>query len=103
MGYNPPRENLIGSWIGGQAQGVRAWATYWFDPRSKLQFNCRHQKVSREFIPDDGALTSESAAIGCIRLRSFRLGAARGLAVSRDSAQRFQKRDGCLGDYLRAA
>ncbi|MCU1301030.1 MAG: hypothetical protein JWQ87_1314 [Candidatus Sulfotelmatobacter sp.] len=49
--------NLIGSWIGRQGQGGQAWTTYWFNPRSKLQFNFRHQKVSREFIPEGGSLT----------------------------------------------
>jgi Capsule assembly protein Wzi/PAP2 superfamily len=49
--------NLIGSWIGRQGQGAEAWTTYWFSPRSKLQFNFRHQKVSRAFIPNGGTLT----------------------------------------------
>lgn len=49
--------NLIGSWIGRQGQGALASANYWFDARSKLQFNFRHQKVSREFIPEGGTLT----------------------------------------------
>jgi hypothetical protein len=49
--------NLIGSWIGRQGQGAQGWATYWFKPRDKLQFNFRHQKVSKQFIPDGGTLT----------------------------------------------
>ena len=49
--------NLIGSWIGRQGQGAQGWATYWFTPRTKLQFNFRHQKVSREFVPSGGTLT----------------------------------------------
>lgn len=48
---------LIGSWIGRQGQGALAWTNYWFSPKSKLQFSFRHQKVSREFIPDGGTLT----------------------------------------------
>jgi membrane-associated phospholipid phosphatase len=50
-------ENLIGSWIGRQGQGVQAWTTYWFSPKNKLQLHVRHEKVSREFIPDGGTLT----------------------------------------------
>jgi membrane-associated phospholipid phosphatase len=49
--------NLIGSWIGRQDQGAQAWATYWFTPRNKLQFNFRHQKASKQYIPQGGTLT----------------------------------------------
>jgi membrane-associated phospholipid phosphatase len=49
--------NLIGSWIGREGQGADAWATYWLGPKSKVQFNFRHQKVSAQFIPDGGTLT----------------------------------------------
>ena len=49
--------NLIGSWIGRQGQGADAWATYSFTPKNKVQFNFRHQKVSKAFIPDGGTLT----------------------------------------------
>ncbi|HYK49803.1 MAG TPA: capsule assembly Wzi family protein [Terriglobales bacterium] len=49
--------NLIGSWIGRQGQGAEAWANYWFSPKNKLRLHFRHQKVSREFIPDGGTLT----------------------------------------------
>jgi hypothetical protein len=47
--------NLIGSWIGRQGQGADAWTTYWINPKSKIQFNFRHQKVSKEFIMPVGA------------------------------------------------
>jgi capsule assembly protein Wzi/PAP2 superfamily protein len=49
--------NLIGSWIGREGQGAQAWTTYWFSPKNKLQLHFRHQKVSRQFIPDGGSLT----------------------------------------------
>jgi hypothetical protein len=49
--------NLIGSWIGRQGQGAQAWATYSFTPRSKLQFEYRHQKVSKQYIPAGGTLS----------------------------------------------
>jgi membrane-associated phospholipid phosphatase len=48
---------LLGSWIGREGQGAQAWSTYHFSPRSLLQFNFRHQKVSQEFIPGGGTLT----------------------------------------------
>lgn len=49
--------NLIGSWIGRQGQGAQAWATYWFTPRTKVQFDYRHQKVSRDFVPSGGTIS----------------------------------------------
>jgi hypothetical protein len=49
--------NLIGSWIGRDGQGAQAWANYWFTPRTKLQLNFRHQKVSQQFVPGGGSLT----------------------------------------------
>jgi len=47
---------LMGHWVGREGQGVQAWTTYWFTPRSKLQFSFRHLKVSNEFIPQGGTL-----------------------------------------------
>jgi membrane-associated phospholipid phosphatase len=61
--------NLIGSWIGRQGQGAQAWTNYWLTPKSKIQFNFRHQKVSQEFIPDGGSLTDFGVSVDC-RLRS---------------------------------
>jgi Capsule assembly protein Wzi/PAP2 superfamily len=55
-GYTNDR-NLIGSWIGRQGQGAQAWTNYWFSPRTRLQLNFRHQKVSQQFVPGGGTLT----------------------------------------------
>ena len=49
--------NLLGSWIGREGQGAQAWTNYWFTPRSRIQANFRHQKVSQEFLPGGGTLT----------------------------------------------
>jgi membrane-associated phospholipid phosphatase len=49
--------NLIGSWIGREGQGAQAWTNYWFTPRTRLQLNFRHQKVSQQFVPGGGSLT----------------------------------------------
>jgi hypothetical protein len=48
---------LIGSWIGRGGQGAQAWSNYWFNARSRLQLNFRHQTVSKDYIPGGGALT----------------------------------------------
>jgi hypothetical protein len=49
--------DLVGSWIGRGGQGAQAWSNYWFTPRTRLQANFRHQKVSGEFMPGGGSLT----------------------------------------------
>jgi membrane-associated phospholipid phosphatase len=49
--------NLLGNWVGRGGQGAQAWTTYWFNARSRLQFNFRHQKVSQQFVPQGGSLT----------------------------------------------
>ena len=55
-GYTNDRR-LLGSWVGREGQGAQTWATYHFSPRSLLQLNSRHQKVSQEFIPEGGTLS----------------------------------------------
>jgi hypothetical protein len=61
--------NLIGSWIGREGQGAEAWTSYWLNPRSKVQLNFRHQKVSQQFIPGGGTITDFGVS-GDYRLRS---------------------------------
>ena len=57
------KNNLIGSWIGREGQGIQASSTYWFSSRSTLQFGYRHAKVATGFIPqgetlNDGSVTA---------------------------------------------
>ena len=61
--------NLIGSWIGREGQGAEAWTSYWLNPKSKVQLNFRHQKVSPQFIPGGGTVTDFGVS-GDYRLRS---------------------------------
>ena len=42
--------NLLASRIGRQGRGGQAWATYWFSPLSKMQWNYRHQEADKTFI-----------------------------------------------------
>ena len=48
-GYTNNRQ-LIGSWIGREAQDEQAWATWHFSPRSTLEVSGRSQNVSRAFL-----------------------------------------------------
>jgi hypothetical protein len=41
---------LMGSWIGRDARGGEAWATYWFSPRAKLQVGYRLQEPYERFL-----------------------------------------------------
>jgi membrane-associated phospholipid phosphatase len=52
---------LLGSWVGRQGQGAQAWTNYWFSPRTRIQLNFRHQKVSQQFVPGGGTLTDVGA------------------------------------------
>jgi membrane-associated phospholipid phosphatase len=61
--------NIIGSWVGRGAQGAQAWTNYWFNARSRVQFNFRHQKVSQVFVPDGGTVT-DFGVLGDYSLRS---------------------------------
>jgi hypothetical protein len=59
-GYTNSRQ-LIGSWIGREAQGEQAWATWHFSPRSSLELSGRSQNVNREFL-EGGTLRDLRAA-----------------------------------------
>jgi len=54
--------NIMGSWVGRGGQGAQAWTNYWFNARDRLQFNFRHQKVSKDFIAG-GTLTDAGIRI----------------------------------------
>lgn len=63
-GYTNQRQ-LIGSWIGREANGVQAWGTWWLSPRSSLQASFRHVSSSAEFLQggslQDVSLTADVA------------------------------------------
>lgn len=42
--------NLLASWMGRAGRGGQGAFTYWFTPRSTLQFGYRYQKVDRDFL-----------------------------------------------------
>lgn len=48
-GYTNQRQ-LIGSWIGREANGEQAWATWNLSPRSFMEISGRSMTVSREFL-----------------------------------------------------
>jgi membrane-associated phospholipid phosphatase len=48
--------DLVGSWLGRAGQGEQAWSTYWLSSRNRIQFQFRHQKVDRDYLPQGGTL-----------------------------------------------
>ncbi len=57
------KNNIIGSWIGREGQGMQAWSTYWFSSRNSLQFGFRHARVAKDFIPSGETMNDGSAKI----------------------------------------
>jgi hypothetical protein len=49
-------KNIIGDWIGREGTGFQAWSTYWFSPRTQLQFAYRNARVASDFIPQGETL-----------------------------------------------
>jgi len=57
------KNNIIGSWIGREGQGLQARGTYWFSPRNTLQLGYRHAKVASDFIPGSETINDGSAKL----------------------------------------
>ena len=53
---------IIGSWIGRQGDGIQAWSTYWFSPRNKLQLGYRRQWADKVLL-QGGGLNDFSASV----------------------------------------
>jgi membrane-associated phospholipid phosphatase len=51
--------NLLGSWLGRASQGEQLWSTYWLSARNTVQFNFRHRKIDRQFLPQGGTVNDE--------------------------------------------
>ena len=46
---------MLGNTVGRQGHGAQVWSTYWFNPRSTLQFSYRGNRVNPDFIPNGGS------------------------------------------------
>lgn len=57
------KNNIIGSWIGREGQGMQAWSTYWFSSRNSLQLGFRHAEVSKDLLPGGETANDGSATI----------------------------------------
>ena len=53
---------IIGSWVGRQGDGIQAWGTYWFSPRNKIQLAYRRQYVDPALL-GGGGLNDFSASV----------------------------------------
>jgi len=45
---------IIGSWVGRQGDGIQAMSTYWFSPRDKVQLSYRRQWVDKVLLQGGG-------------------------------------------------
>lgn len=54
---------LMGDWIGREGTGFQAWTTYWFSPRTQLQFAYRNARVANDFIPNGETLHDASVTL----------------------------------------
>jgi membrane-associated phospholipid phosphatase len=55
-------DQIIGSWVGRQGDGIQAWGTYWFSPRNKLQLGYRRQWVDKALL-EGGGLNDFSGSV----------------------------------------
>jgi hypothetical protein len=69
------KNNLIGDWIGREGTGYQGWSTYWFRPRTSLQFGYRHAQVASTFIPHGGTLNDASMKVNYQMASEFALSA----------------------------
>ncbi len=53
---------IIGSWVGRQGDGIQAWSTYWFSPRNKIQLGYRRQWVDKVLL-EGGGLNDFSGSV----------------------------------------
>jgi membrane-associated phospholipid phosphatase len=61
-------DNLIGNWIGRDANGYCAWTTYTINPHASIQLSYRGEKISAQYIVD--GTTQNVGSLGAIfRLR----------------------------------
>ena len=63
---------IIGSWVGRQGDGVEAWSTYWFSPRNKLQLGYRRQWVDKVLL-GGGGLNDYSASLDLLFRRNIQI------------------------------
>jgi membrane-associated phospholipid phosphatase len=47
-------DQIIGSWVGRQGDGIQAWSTYWFSARNKIQLSYRRQWVDKVLLEGGG-------------------------------------------------
>jgi len=64
--------NIMGNWIGRAGRGWQGWLTYSLNAMTKVQFEYRHQEVSRYFL-EGGRATNYSAVADVAVSRQFSL------------------------------
>jgi membrane-associated phospholipid phosphatase len=75
--------NIMGSWIGRQANGIQAWSTYWLSGRNKVQVGFRNSTLAQGFVRGGGYrdfsaktelfLRKDVSLVGMVQEESWRL------------------------------
>ena len=60
--------NLMGSWIGREASGAQAWATYTMTPMTSIQLAYRNMKIAQDYIPQ-GTTQQMGSVAATLRFR----------------------------------
>jgi hypothetical protein len=63
---------IIGSWVGRQGDGIQAMSTYWFSPRDKIQLSYRRQWVDKVLL-GGGGLNDVSGTIEWLFKRNIQI------------------------------
>ena len=61
--YNDANTNkgyLLGNWVGRDGRGLFVQSTYWYSPRTRLEFGFRQNRVGAAFLPGGGTQTDGS-------------------------------------------
>ena len=61
-------DNLMGSWIGREATGAQAWATYSMTPMTNIQVAYRNMKIAQDYIPS-GTTQQMGSVAATLRFR----------------------------------
>jgi membrane-associated phospholipid phosphatase len=56
------KENLLGSWVGRQGQGISVESNYWLTGRNRIQVGYRRGMIDQEFVPGGGNINDFRAA-----------------------------------------
>jgi len=64
---------LMGTWLGREAQGESLKSTYWLSGQRKISVEARHRKIDRQYLPQGGTQNDVAANADFFVRSGFRL------------------------------